>query len=76
LSEAVNRPIITPADRLGLTICLAIICHAIVVLGVTFANEDIRQPRYNTMDIILVQQHSKHSDEAKLLAQANLEGGR
>ncbi len=75
MSEAVNRPIITPADRLGLTICLAIICHAIVVLGVTFTNEDIRQPRYNTMDIILVQQRSKHSDEAKLLAQASLEGG-
>jgi periplasmic protein TonB len=75
LSEAAQRPIITPADRLGLTFCLAIISHAIIVLGVTFASEDTRQPRYDTMDIILVQQRSKPSDEAKLLAQANLEGG-
>lgn len=75
LSEAVKRPIITSTDRLGLTFCLAIISHAIIVLGVTFATEDIRQPRYNTMDIILVQQRSKHTDDAKLLAQANLQGG-
>jgi hypothetical protein len=58
-----------------LTFCLAIISHAIIVLGVTFATEEIRQPRYNTMDIVLVQQRSKNDDEAKLLAQASLEGG-
>ncbi|MFT5131737.1 MAG: protein TonB [Gammaproteobacteria bacterium] len=75
MSEEVKRPIITPTDRLGLTVCLAIISHAVIVLGVTFANEDSRQPRYNTMDIVLVQQRSKLSDDAKLLAQANLEGG-
>lgn len=75
MSEAVKRPIITPSDRLGLTFCLAIISHAIVVLGVTFAAEDVRQPRYNTMDIVLVQQRSKQPDEAKLLAQASLQGG-
>jgi periplasmic protein TonB len=75
LSEAVIRPNITPADRLGLTFCLAIICHAVIVLGITFASEDIRQPRYNSMDIVLVQQRSKNNEEAKLLAQASLEGG-
>jgi len=75
LSEAVNRPVITPADRLGLTVCLAIICHAILVLGVTFSPEDMRSSRYNTMDIVLVQQRSRTDEEAKLLAQADLEGG-
>ena len=75
MSEVVKRPIITPSDRLGLTVCLAIITHAIFVLGVTFASEDIRKPRYSTMDIVLVQQRSKTSEDAKLLAQANLEGG-
>ncbi len=75
MNKAVKRPIITPTDRLGMTICLAIICHAIIVLGVTFASEDRPSSRYNTMDIVLVQQRSKLNDEAKLLAQASLEGG-
>ncbi|NKB36357.1 MAG: TonB family protein [Gammaproteobacteria bacterium] len=75
MSEAVKRPVITPTDRLGLTACLAIICHAIIVLGVTFAQEDKNQNRYNTMDIVLVQQRSKNTSDAKLLAQASLEGG-
>ena len=75
MNEVAKRPVITPTDRLGLTLCLAIICHAVIVLGVTFAKEDARQNRYNTMDIILVQKKSKHDDEAKLLAQASLEGG-
>jgi len=75
LSETASAPVITPADRLGLTFCLAIITHAIIVLGITFASEDTRQPRYNSMDIILVQQRSKPVEDAKLLAQASLEGG-
>ena len=74
-SLAENRPVITPIDRFGLALCLAIISHAIVVLGVTFTKEDILPPRYDSMDIILVQQSSEAPDEAKRLAQANLEGG-
>jgi protein TonB len=69
------RPIITPVDRFGLALCLAIISHAIVVLGITFAREDILPPRYDAMDIILVQESSEPPDEAKRLAQASLEGG-
>ena len=69
------RPAITPTDRIGLTLCLAIITHAVVVLGVTFTNEDILPPRYDSMEIILVQQKSEAPEEARLLAQANLEGG-
>lgn len=70
-----GRPVITPADRLVLTLCLAVITHAIVVLGISFTNEDKLLPEYATMEIILVQQESEAPDEAKVLAQANLQGG-
>jgi protein TonB len=70
-----NRPVITPADRLGLTLCLAIITHAVVVLGITFSQEQKPPPRYDAMEIILVQQRSEAPDEAKILAQASLDGG-
>lgn len=68
-------PVITPADRFGLTLCLAIITHAAVVLGVSFSGEDTLARNYETLEIILVQQKSEKPDEAKLLAQANLDGG-
>jgi protein TonB len=54
---------------------MAIIIHAIVVLGVSFASEDTIKPRFDTMDIILVQQRSEQPEEADFLAQASLEGG-
>ena len=72
---ATAQPLITPVDRFGLTLCLAIIVHGIVILGVTFTPEDIIRPRFETMEIILVQQQSKVPEEAEFLAQANLEGG-
>ncbi len=71
----VNRPDITPGDRFSLTLCLAIIAHAILILGVTFKTEDEILPRYETMEIILVQQESAPVEDATFLAQANLEGG-
>ncbi|MCZ6526612.1 MAG: energy transducer TonB [Gammaproteobacteria bacterium] len=76
MSAVPSQPLITPLDRMGLTICLAIITHAIIILGVTFTQEDILIPRYDTMDIILVQQKDTSPvDDARLLAQANLQGG-
>lgn len=66
---------ITPLDRFGLTLCLAIIIHGVIILGVTFADEDTLKPRFETMEIILVQQESEPDEEAELLAQANLKGG-
>lgn len=75
MSSNPQQPQITPLDRLGLTLSLAIITHAIIVLGVTFASEDPPTPRYDTMEIILVQQKSERQDDAELLAQADLEGG-
>ncbi len=69
------RPAVTPGDRLGLTLCLAIITHAVIVLGITFSQVETFPENYDTMEIILVQQKSEAPDEAKLLAQASLEGG-
>ena len=75
MAAATTKPLITSADRFGLTFCLAVMAHGILVLGVTFAPEDIPQSRYETMEIILVQQQSEAPEDAKILAQANLEGG-
>jgi protein TonB len=69
------KPIITPLDRFGLTLSLAILCHALVILGITFQQEDRSRARFNSMEIVLVQQKSPEPEEAKMLAQANLQGG-
>ena len=66
---------ILPVDRLSLTLTLALLLHALVVLGVTFIAEEKPKPRFDTMEIVLVQQTSKAPSEAELLAQSNLEGG-
>ena len=70
-----SAPEITPVDRFNLTLCLAIIFHGIVILGVTFKPEEAVQPRYETMEIILVQQESEPVEDTEFLSQANLEGG-
>lgn len=67
--------IITPTDRLGLTLSLAILSHALIILGITFTEEDYSRTRYDTMEIVLVQQKSPEPETADLLAQASLEGG-
>lgn len=72
---ATIRPDITPADRFSLTLCLAIIVHGMIILGVTFNTEDQPLARYETMEIILVQEESAPVEDAEFLAQANLEGG-
>ncbi len=69
------KPIITPLDRFGLTLSLAILFHALLILGITFSQEDRSRARFNSMEIVLVQQKSAEPEEAKMLAQANLEGG-
>ena len=66
---------LTPDDRLSLTFCLAFIFHALIVLGIVFIPEDKADPRYEFMEIVLVQQSSEPAEDADLLAQANLRGG-
>ncbi len=69
------EPIITPLDRFGLTLSLAILVHALIILGITFIEEDRSRARFDSMEIVLVQQKSVAPKEADMLAQANLEGG-
>ncbi|MDR2877283.1 MAG: energy transducer TonB [Chromatiales bacterium] len=69
---------ITPTDRLGMTLFLAAVVHAIIILGVSFTSELTRPPQLKTpsVEIRLVHQRSeKAPEEALYLAQANLEGG-
>lgn len=66
---------LTPDDRLSLTFCLALIFHTLVVLGIVFVPEDKANPRYETMEVVLVQRSSEPEEDANVLAQANLSGG-
>lgn len=66
---------LTPADRLSFTFCLAVLVHALIVLGIVFVPLDKTGPRYEFMEIVLVQQSSDAPEEAEALAQANLRGG-
>ena len=72
---AAVKPVITPLDRLGLTLSLAILAHGMLILGVTFIEEDPAPARYDTMEIVLVRQKSPPPEEAEALAQASLAGG-
>ena len=64
------------SDRLGLTLFLALVAHALVVFGVSFAPEDPAPDPASTLDIILVQHQTETKpEEADYLAQASQEGG-
>lgn len=76
MSATALRPPVDPADRLALTLCLAIIVHVMIALGVSFAPEPRPAPKLEGLEITLVTQHSpRPPDEADALAQANLRGG-
>ncbi len=63
-------------DKLALTVVVAIVVHAMVVLGVSFAPEPHAPSRFESMEVILVAERSDEAAKnAKLLAQANLIGG-
>lgn len=76
MAALANKPVVTPGDRLGLTICIAIIIHTMVVMGISFTPELLPESRYESLEVILVtQQSEKPPEDADMLAQANLEGG-
>ena len=71
-----GEPIITPGDRLGMTMFFAIVAHAIVILGIVFVPHDATNSLRSTLDIVLVQKRTDSPpDDADYLAQANQEGG-
>jgi len=72
-----SLPRIGAADRLGLTLFLAVAFHAVVILGISFVPEDKKSSELpRTMEVILV--HSKSDekpDQADYLAQVAQQGG-
>ena len=69
-------PVRDPPDRLGVTLLVAIVVHAVVILGVTFAPHERPRESANTLDVVLVQSTSDEApDEADFLGQANQVGG-
>lgn len=69
-------PAVGPGDRLGLTLFLAILVHAILVLGVTFTPEPRPRLRTEGLEVTLVTQKDEEKpDQPELLAQANNQGG-
>lgn len=71
---ATISPAITPSDRLGFTVFLAVSVHAVIILGVTFTYLD-RKPSTHTMEVTLAQHRSQDAPEkADFLAQFNQVG--
>jgi protein TonB len=77
MSTTVRAPTISDNDRLGLTLFLATVLHAIVILGITFSiSPSAESDTSPALDIILVQtQNPDKPDEAKYLAQVSQQGG-
>jgi protein TonB len=73
-----NSAEIRPSDRLGMTLFLAIVVHATVILGVTYKADLTRPPTAKSppIEIRLMHQRSeKAPDDTDVYAQANLDGG-
>ncbi len=71
-----EESVVGPGDRLSLTLFLAVMVHAVVILGVGFTAQESRRERSNTLDIVMVQHRAeKPAEDARLLAQANQAGG-
>jgi periplasmic protein TonB len=62
----------TPGDRLGLTLCLAAVAHAILILGVSFGSNAGRSASARSLEVILVQQAADQApEEADYIAQVD-----
>lgn len=72
----VPYPVVTPGDRLALTLCIAVIVHAMIILGVSFAPEPPARLRPEGLEVTLVAQKAPAPpDNPEMLAQANAAGG-
>ncbi len=71
-----SPPRITPNDRLGLTLFLALALHALIILGITFKTRDHSPTPIRTLDVILVNTKSAEAPKTPdYLAQASQRGG-
>jgi len=77
MTKQIAAPQVTPNDRLGMTIFLALLFHGIVILGVTFVSSpSAKQKIPPSLDIILVNtSNSETPEEADYLAQTTQDGG-
>lgn len=72
------RPKVTTGDRLSLTIFFAVVLHSLIILGISFSQEDRSQPKQKLpgLEVTLVQSRTdKEIEDADFLAQASQEGG-
>lgn len=69
------QPERAPLDRLGFAFCLAALIHGAFIFGVAPAPRDAATPRYETMEVVLVQRPDETLSETARLAQANQQGG-
>ncbi len=72
------RPKVTTGDRLSLTIFFAVVLHSLIILGISFSQEDRLQPpqKLPGLEVTLVQSRTdKDIKDADFLAQASQEGG-
>jgi len=70
-----QRPVVGEPERLGATLVLSLLVHALFILGIGFALED-SAPVMRTLDAILTQTQSPLTpQQADFLAQASNQGG-
>jgi protein TonB len=76
LASTALSPEQDPSDRLGVALFLALVFHAAVILGVSFAPRERPREQANTLDIVLVQSRTDEiPEETDFLGQANQIGG-
>ncbi len=76
LHASTTRPDISPADRLGVTVFFAVLAHLIVMLGVTFTQEDRPERHATTLDVVLVPPDAAAvPEQPDHMARANRDGG-
>lgn len=73
MPKPLPAPKITPTDRLGMTLFIAIVLHGIVILGITFTAHLRKQHNQNKpLDIVIVHTRSEQAPkDAENIAQFN-----
>ncbi|MCP4043489.1 MAG: TonB family protein [Gammaproteobacteria bacterium] len=76
ISTAIPLARVTPGDRLGFTVFVALVAHAIVILGIGFTPTDKLRLSRSSMEVILVPTKTeKPPEKAEYLAQVSQDGG-
>ena len=73
-SAEVEPASVSDGDRLGFTVFVALVLHATIVFGISFAVED-RRPAPHTVEVTLAQYNDQEApEEADYVAQVNQKG--